>query len=978
MKNKIYVTLGFHTSFYHSWRGDTPDEAGFGTDIRIVRSILKVLNDANIHGLQACGYWDFDVYWTLEKIIPIHAPDIISGIRERVQAGMDEVLPGPYNNGANHAATEEELRAAVAWAIENPHGSGLRQLFGQVTPIYRPQECMYTTGQNRILREEGIEGIILYYAGVPFNNLSTFIPPLSPQQRYNPLLLRSLPDEQPLLLLPCISVADIFNHPSFEMWLLELRKLQTSGKVQTDLLLHLNEDADMDTWLPMGLPKALSWFPNTGGLPEIIRAVNKYPWAEFTTPGKYIDSHPPVGEILVRQDLADGGFDGSYSWAEKYTSLKNWTRLEQSRLHTRRAEALAASLPSEKREEIHRKLWLGVDSSFFSRLVGLSTTHFGMSTPVINEERQAKAVEVSETALRKAVEAEQEAAVQACEYVETSNSALYAFEVFTSSGECGQAVIRVPLLLPPDIETVEVLDKDGEIQRSSLLNVKGLPEGWRAGELMFSTRLAASERKLYYIQPGTSLKQITPSLQTLENHWLRIDFSEKTGIERLLLEGELFGETGFLDPFITYRSAKIPERWGAQDYRFETFASESWQGIQRARLKTEIQMDTPGGRHSTDLVFTFTLFDDLPFLLADVQVEYAYTPPTDIIHNMQQKLRRLIDLRWIETAPFQLRPSLGNQPGEILCVWKRNYFGITSFYNLDYGQINPLNRELESFNHQVTAGWVAVSSGLRGLLVAENADHTSSMAFCPMRLRETEGRQQVWLNPFGSYYGRQLDYSHVDPNNLGVEMTLAVSGALKPNGPSFNGQNLNFSLLLAPYFGDEPPQDLQIAANNFFYPPGVLYLKTPKGAEARTGTEMREKIDMGERAQLLETQAPLPAPLAFLANPVDQGAVLVWDQARDARVSGYEIEQSVSEKQRIPVGDRWIVEGLENGVTYSFRIRALAGVLVSPWTAAVSCTPGAVGEVKVLSEGKGLRLGTIVKLVVSGLRHAWVTGKRKR
>jgi len=30
---KVYVILGFHASFYHSWRGDTPDEAGFGTDI---------------------------------------------------------------------------------------------------------------------------------------------------------------------------------------------------------------------------------------------------------------------------------------------------------------------------------------------------------------------------------------------------------------------------------------------------------------------------------------------------------------------------------------------------------------------------------------------------------------------------------------------------------------------------------------------------------------------------------------------------------------------------------------------------------------------------------------------------------------------------------------------------------------------------------------------------------------------------------
>ena len=49
---KVYVILGFHASFYHSWRGDTPDEAGFGTDMRIVRGILDTLDRANAAGRQ--------------------------------------------------------------------------------------------------------------------------------------------------------------------------------------------------------------------------------------------------------------------------------------------------------------------------------------------------------------------------------------------------------------------------------------------------------------------------------------------------------------------------------------------------------------------------------------------------------------------------------------------------------------------------------------------------------------------------------------------------------------------------------------------------------------------------------------------------------------------------------------------------------------------------------------------------------------
>jgi hypothetical protein len=79
-----------------------------------VREIIRMLDEANAQGLQARGYWDFDVYWTLEQIIPAHAPDIIEDIRRRVQSGQDEVLPGPYGNDANHAATEEEFRMALA------------------------------------------------------------------------------------------------------------------------------------------------------------------------------------------------------------------------------------------------------------------------------------------------------------------------------------------------------------------------------------------------------------------------------------------------------------------------------------------------------------------------------------------------------------------------------------------------------------------------------------------------------------------------------------------------------------------------------------------------------------------------------------------------------------------------------------------------------------------------------------------------
>ncbi|MGI9592355.1 MAG: hypothetical protein ACR2P8_13365, partial [Myxococcota bacterium] len=404
--HKIYVIVGFHSNFYHSWRGDTPDEAGFGTDIRLARAILRMLEQANAEGLDARGYWETDNHFTLEQIIPAHAPDIIEGIRRRVASGQDEVLLAPYNNGLFGAMTEDELRASVRWSIRNPWGSGAQDLFGTFTPLIRPNEAMTTTGIGRILAEEGVEGIVLAYSSWAFTGFSNFVPALPPEQRFNPTRVRFGEDDEPLVLFPSVSIGDVLNQISLERWMLDLRRLQLSGEVDRDLVIHINFDTDVDTWLPVDLPPGLGWFPNAGGLPEYIAAVNKYDWAEFSTPGRYLADHEPVGELVLRRDTADGAFDGHASWAEKLPSHAIWTDLDASRLATQRADALARHAPPEEVARAERELRSGRDSSFFQRLRGLSTTHFGMSTPLVNEERQAAAEAIAGAALASAHAAE--------------------------------------------------------------------------------------------------------------------------------------------------------------------------------------------------------------------------------------------------------------------------------------------------------------------------------------------------------------------------------------------------------------------------------------------------------------------------------------------------------------------------------------------------------------------------------------------
>ncbi|UCD57024.1 MAG: hypothetical protein JSV16_14605, partial [Candidatus Hydrogenedentota bacterium] len=83
--SKIYVAFRFHVNFYHSYRGDTPDELGFGKDIRIIRNTIGVLDRFNSEGISACGTWDIENYFSLEKIMPEHCPDIVESLRRRVR-----------------------------------------------------------------------------------------------------------------------------------------------------------------------------------------------------------------------------------------------------------------------------------------------------------------------------------------------------------------------------------------------------------------------------------------------------------------------------------------------------------------------------------------------------------------------------------------------------------------------------------------------------------------------------------------------------------------------------------------------------------------------------------------------------------------------------------------------------------------------------------------------------------------------------
>ena len=68
-----------------------------------------------------------------------------------------------------------------------------------------------------------------------------------------------------------------------------------------------------------------------------------------------------------------------------------------------------------------------------------------------------------------------------------------------------------------------------------------------------------------------------------------------------------------------------------------------------------------------------TLPDEVGWMVVDVEADYPYTMKEDLLHTPVQKLRRYLDMRWQEAAPFQLHPRLEADRDHPVRVWKHNF-----------------------------------------------------------------------------------------------------------------------------------------------------------------------------------------------------------------------------------------------------------------------------------------------------------------
>jgi hypothetical protein len=598
---------------------------------------------------------------------------------------------------------------------------------------------------------------------------------------------------------------------------------------QRDLLLLIDADADDEYWWGYEWPVVSRLLAAARGIQGLIESVCDLDFVAFTTPGEYVKTHPPVGVISIGQDTADGSFDGFSSWAEKWSNHRIWTGIERSRILELQTRGLMSLLESDHDRGAMEEL---LEDSREARLRSLSTTHFGLSTPIINRTRLRTVSELLHGSVEKASRAFERGVEGVLEEPADPRKSLefslldYVRGVSTDavsySPKPSRALVRLPLgLSAPEAGGVRLVDADGKARPAGLRSLATHDDG-ASSELLFVSSMEGEERRDFRVgfsdgaDGGASVERpVRLDKRSLENGLLTLRFDQAMQPVGLGCSGIELADGLLMRSAVNY-SGRIAE-------------ASSWETVETGilgsgivgfmKLKAEIPFRADGEKRVA-LEREFLLASGLPYLYATTRIVYPETRSDNFNRQRARALEREYDGNWREVMPCEIRPALFGDRKRPLRVWKHNHLGHVSRYDLDYGAFSR-NQEMDSFNNHVTHGWVAVTDGEKGMLVAQTAEVNASLAFCPMRTRVTRRRTRVFLNPFGSYHGKQLHYPTAF-TGLGKVIGTMMGESLDPLAPSYNGQTEEFSQLIAPYSGDDPPEQIRNDAEAFAYPYAIL------------------------------------------------------------------------------------------------------------------------------------------------------------
>jgi hypothetical protein len=273
----------------------------------------------------------------------------------------------------------------------------VKQLFGdRIAPYARTQETMFTQGMIEQYNKLGVEGIGIYYSVYPFDVGRPFLNPrLDYNQRYGPVEFESAVSNASMLMIPMYAFGDILDYYSLRKWLQRIREYQKKNLIEGHALVFLNFDMDYDNWIGINLPKFLKWMPNTRGLDEFAEVVDELEYVEFGNLLDIIPKMKPCGKTVLKQDVADGNWNGFYNWAQKYNNTRFWTVGQRARWFKCISDTLKLNNLIQESKKVDKHIRDKNDSTetyIKNQILFASTTNFGMSMPFQHPHRRKTAM----------------------------------------------------------------------------------------------------------------------------------------------------------------------------------------------------------------------------------------------------------------------------------------------------------------------------------------------------------------------------------------------------------------------------------------------------------------------------------------------------------------------------------------------------------------------------------------------------------
>ncbi|UCG03458.1 MAG: hypothetical protein JSW11_05580 [Candidatus Heimdallarchaeota archaeon] len=864
----IYFVMSPHINYYHSYRGDSIGTDGFGLDLRIMQRILDTIHDCEAEGFCDGNVrisWDYsDLYWSIQLQRKFQ-PEILDQVINRVKQRKDEVIIGSWGNNALSILDTEGFLQQCQWNMENSMGIGLNQLFaGRIAPYIRVQETMFTQGMIELLNQVDIQGILNYYAVIPFDTARPLINPrLDWNQRYGLVNFKSTVSDQSFLMIPMYGFGDIIDHLSIEKWFKFIRGRQKSGDIEGHALVVLNHDMDSPAWKGTTVPRFMNWMPNTGGIWEIIKTVDKLEYVKLVNLLDIVPKLKVHGSCTIKQDIADGCWCGYYNWAQKYSNTQYWTIGQRARWLKCSTDTLVSHKISQSSIADINKFLRNTDDSVNSYVKNTvlfsSTTHFGMSMPFQHPHRQKTALKYAIEAYKlaeKALGLALDGALQSEWKTANEGIDMYILPIQVRGiTEKERKSVESSILIRTDVPKefgnkisinspeVPLYLEYSDNQKSHPLEAIIPPSVFK--EIGYTKlNLEFGEKKLSSLPSDDELRA---SPRVLKNRFVTIVFNDQGKIQSFIFNGMEFSSKNFLDSAIVFGKPKNPTRYNSSFDEIEVIQDGTNNFSASVKINSLFQMFDGVEVKAEKILKVYT---NIPHVFLKVRMMIPNIKGTSSSDSNIYGVKTKYDDRWQEIIPCEIRSSIIGKNGGYLKIWKHNFLGHTTYFDLDMVEVDPKNADIDCLVSNISDGWMAVSNGEQGLLVAFNSLKAANFAFTPIKIRNkgfgdlknVQKGQQVRINPFGTYFGKMLHH-WTHGTGHAQQIIPSYSSTFKSTAPTFSGKTLEFELMITPYHGDKPSKELQSSANHFSFSPLIIFKDPSTGNVYDNYSQFTQEIE---------------------------------------------------------------------------------------------------------------------------------------